>query len=134
LIVLDASAAVELVLQTDRASRIESRALHPDERLHAPQLIDIEVAQVLRRLLLAHELTVTRSDQAFADYCDLTIERHEHRGLLGRIWELRTAVSAYDAAYLALAEALDAPLLTCDEKLSRAHGHRARIEVVLPPG
>jgi predicted nucleic acid-binding protein len=130
LIVLDASAAVELVLGTSRAALIAARALDPAERLHAPHLIDIEVAQVLRRLTLARELTPERAELALADFLSLAIERHVHRALIPRIWTLRSAMSAYDASYVALAEALAAPLLTCDEKLSRSHGHGARIELV----
>jgi predicted nucleic acid-binding protein len=130
LIVLDASAAIELVLQTPRAERIAARALHPTERLHAPHLIDIEVAQVLRRLVQVKEITLTRADLALADFEELVIERHAHRPLLRRVWGLRTALSAYDAAYVALAEALTAPMLTCDGKLARSHGHTAKIELV----
>jgi predicted nucleic acid-binding protein len=127
---LDASAAVELVVQTERAERIAARALNASERLHAPHLIDIEVTQVLRRLLQSRDLTTARADQALADFRDLVIEHHAHGWLLGRIWELRAAMSAYDAAYIALAEVLDAPLLTCDERLARSHGHSARIELI----
>jgi predicted nucleic acid-binding protein len=130
LIVLDASAAVELVLQTPRAERIAARALRPAERLHAPHLIDIEVAQAMRRLVQAKEITATRADVALSDFEDLVIERHAHRPLFRRVWGLRTALSAYDAAYVALAEALAAPMLTCDAKLARAHGHKAKIELV----
>ena len=130
MIVLDASAAVELVLQTSRAERIAARALDPAERIHAPHLIDVEVAQVLRRLVHAKELTTARGGLALADFTDLVIERHPHHLFLGRIWSLRASLSAYDAAYVALAEALAAPLLTCDDKLARAHGHSARIELV----
>lgn len=130
MIVLDASAAVELVLQTLRAERIVARALHPSERIHAPYLIDVEVAQVLRRLVHAKELTPARGGLALADFADLVIERHPHHLFLGRIWSLRTSLSAYDAAYVALAEALAAPILTCDDKLARAHGHSAKIEIV----
>jgi predicted nucleic acid-binding protein len=130
LIVLDASAAVELVLQTARAERIAARALHPAERLHAPHLIDVEVAQVMRRMVQAKEITVARADVALSDFEGLVIERHAHRPLFRRVWGLRTSLSAYDAVYVALAEALAAPMLTCDEKLARAHGHEAKIEVV----
>lgn len=130
MIVLDASAAVELVLQTPRAERVAARALHPAERIHAPYLIDIEVTQVLRRLVNARELTPARGGLALSDFSELIIERHPHPPLLGRIWSLRTSLSAYDAAYVALAEALAAPMLTCDDKLARAHGHSAKIELV----
>ena len=130
MIVLDASTAVELVLQTPRAERIAARALHPAERLHAPHLIDIEVAQVMRRLVHAKEITVARADAALADFEGLVIERHGHRPLFRRVWGLRTSLSAYDATYVALAEALAAPMLTCDDKLARAHGHKAKIELV----
>jgi predicted nucleic acid-binding protein len=130
LIVLDASAAIEFVLRTGRAERIAARIFRPDERLHAPHLIDVEVAQVLRRLLHARQLSVQRVAEALDDYDLLAVERHAHRPLLGRIWTLRSALSAYDAAYVALAEALGATLLTCDEKLSRARGHGAQIETI----
>jgi len=128
--VLDASAAVELVLQTPRAERIAARALHPAERLHAPHVIDVEVVQVMRRLVQAKEITVGRADVALSDFEGLTIERHAHRPLIRRVWGLRASLSAFDATYVALAEALAAPMLTCDEKLARAHGHKAKIEVV----
>jgi len=128
--VLDASAAVELVLQTPRAERIAARALHPAERLHAPHVIDVEVVQVMRRLVQAKEITVGRADVALSDFEGLAIERHAHRPLIRRVWGLRASLSAYDATYVALAEALAAPMLTCDEKLARAHGHKAKIEVV----
>lgn len=130
MIVLDASAAVELVLQTPRAERIAARALHPTERLHAPHLIDVEVAQAMRRLVQAREITVARADVAISDFEGLVIERHAHRPLFRRVWGLRASLSAYDATYVALAEALSAPMLTCDEKLARAHGHKAKLEVV----
>ena len=130
MIVLDASAAVELVLQTARAERIAARALHPAERLHAPHVIDVEVVQVMRRLVQAKEITVGRADVALSDFEGLAIERHAHRPLIRRVWGLRASLSAYDATYVALAEALAAPMLTCDEKLARAHGHKAKIEVV----
>jgi predicted nucleic acid-binding protein len=107
-----------------------ARALDAPERLHAPQLLDIEVTQVLRRLVQRKELTLARAEQALEDLSAIVVERHEHRPLVSRIWQLRDALSAYDACYVALAEALDAPLLTCDGKLAGAGGHRAKIEWV----
>lgn len=106
------------------------RALEPSERLHAPHLLDIEVANALRRLVHRKEIAAVRAAQVFEDFAQLLIQRHVHEPLLPRIWQLRDALTPYDAAYVALAEALDAPLLTCDGKLARAHGHRAAIELV----
>lgn len=133
MIVLDASAAVELVLRTPLSERIASRALQPAEELHAPHLIDVEVAQVLRRLAQSTELAPARAALALADFGDLAIERHAHGALLRRVWSLRAVMSAYDAAYVALAEALASPLLTCDGRLARAHGHAAQIELIAGP-
>jgi predicted nucleic acid-binding protein len=130
LIVIDASTAIELVLRTDRADAIGARVFDPAEQLHAPHLIDVEVTQALRRLLLARQIAPGRAEEAFEDFGLLGIERHAHRPLLDRIWSLKTSISAYDAAYVALAEGLAAPLLTCDEKLARTRGHGARIEFV----
>lgn len=130
MIVVDASAVLELLLGTERAERVAARVLAPDERLDAPHLVDIEVGQALRRLAQLNAITVLRAEEALADFASLVIERHAHLELLPRIWQLRDSLTAYDAAYVTLAEALDAPVLTCDAKLGRAHGHRARIEVV----
>jgi predicted nucleic acid-binding protein len=130
LIVVDASALLELLLGTDRAERVAARALASDERLHAPHLLDIEIAQALRRLVQLREVTLSRARQALDDYSAFVIERHAHQDLLQRIRQLRNSVTAYDAAYVALSEALAAPLLTCDVKLGRSHGHRAKVEVV----
>jgi predicted nucleic acid-binding protein len=130
LIVIDASAAIELLLRTELGQRVELRALNPDERLYAPQLLDLEIAQVLRRLTHLKEITAARAREALDDYSALLVERAAHRELLRRVWELRDAMTAYDGAYVALAEALDAPLLTCDGKLARSHGHRAAIELL----
>jgi predicted nucleic acid-binding protein len=128
LIVVDASAILELLLGTERAESVAARALAPRERLQAPHLIDIEVVQALRRLVQLKAITAVRAEQALDDFAGFFIERHAHRELLPRIWELRESLTAYDGAYVALAEALDAPVLTCDAKLGRSHGHRARIE------
>jgi predicted nucleic acid-binding protein len=130
LIVIDASALLELLMGTDRARDVAARALAPRERLHAPHLLDVEVAQALRRLVQLGEITTLRAEQVFEDHQALVIERHEHTRLLPRIWQLRGSLSAYDGAYVALSEALDAPLVTCDAKLSRSHGHGARVELI----
>jgi predicted nucleic acid-binding protein len=130
LIVLDASAAIELVLRTACAERIAERALDPRERIHAPHLVDIEVLQVLRRLTQAREITMDRAQTALEDFQALVLDRHAHTPLIRRVWVLRTMLTAYDAAYVALAEALEAPLITCDRKLSRASGHAAQIEFI----
>jgi predicted nucleic acid-binding protein len=130
LIVIDASALLEMLLRTDKADRLMDRALGPSERLHSPHLLDIEVTNVVRRLVQRKEITLARAVQVFEDFARLAIERHAHGLLLPRIWELRDAMTAYDGAYVALAEALDAPLLTCDGKLARSHGHRATMELV----
>ena len=132
MIVIDASAVVELVLQTECAKAIASHAFGTAQRLHAPQLVDVEVAQALRRLMLAKQITPDRAQEAFEDFCLLTIERHSHRALLGRIWALKASLSAYDATYVALAEAVSSPLLTCDAKLARSGGHDVQIELVQP--
>ena len=130
MIVIDASALLELLLGTDRAQKVAVRALASHERLHAPHLLDIEIAQALRRLVQLKDITPRRAEQALADFVGIALERYPHRDLLARIWQLRESVTAYDGAYVALAEALDAPLLTCDAKLARSHGHSARIEIV----
>jgi predicted nucleic acid-binding protein len=130
LIVVDASALLELLLGTERAERIGEWMLRAEETVHAPHLIDIEVVQALRRLVKLKLLPSGRAEQALEDLASLVIVRHAHETLLVRIWQLREAVSAYDGAYLAVAEALNAPLLTCDGKLARSHGHQVQIEVV----
>jgi predicted nucleic acid-binding protein len=106
------------------------RAFQGSEQMHAPQLLDIEITQVLRRLVRQKEITAPRAEQVLEDLSDLLIERHDHQELIQRIWQLRDSLSAYDGAYVALAEALAAPLLTCDGKLAGAHGHRAKIELI----
>lgn len=126
---VDASAILEVLLRTDRGDRIEDRLLSRGESLHAPHLLDVEVAQVLRRYAAAGRLTSDRGLEALADLSDLPIHRYPHDVLLPRIWELRHNVTAYDAAYLALAETLAAPLVTCDGRLASAPGHAARVEV-----
>jgi predicted nucleic acid-binding protein len=130
LIVVDASAALELVLGTPRGQLLADRFFAPGETLHAPHLIDLETAQVLRRYASAGEISAERGRQALADLADLPLTRYPHAVLLPRVWELRHNATAYDAAYLALAEALDAPLVTADARLATAAGHTAVVEVV----
>lgn len=130
MIVVDASALIEVLLNTPFGSRITQRLFDRQETLHAPCLLDIEIAQVLRRYALAGDLNATRGLQAIEDLTDFPLTRYPHDLFLPRIWELRHNVTAYDAAYIALAEALDAPLLTRDAKLASAAGHHATIEVV----
>lgn len=130
MIVLDASAAVELVLGSGRGVAVAARLRDPSLTLHAPHLLDLEVAQVLRRGELEGWLTRRRAVEALTDYRDLDVIRYPHQALLARVWELRHNVTAYDAAYLALAEALEAPILSCDARLAAAPGHRARVELV----
>jgi predicted nucleic acid-binding protein len=129
-IVLDASAAVDWLVQTGAALRIESRIFSRNQSLHAPELLDLEVAQVLRRLVREHSLSASRAEQAIQDLLDLRITRYAHFVLLPRIWQLRHNLSAYDAAYVVLAEKLGATLLTRDARLAVAAGHAATVEVV----
>src|SRR5262249_25123873 len=110
MIVLDASAAVDWLLQTPPGQRIEKRIYLRSESLHAPHLLDLEVAQVVRRLVREGTVLERRADEAIEDLIDLSITRYPHFVLLPRIWQLRQNFSAYDAAYLALAEELGATL------------------------
>jgi predicted nucleic acid-binding protein len=129
-IVLDASVVVELLLATARGAVVRARIAGPEESLHAPHLLDVEVAQVLRRYHLAGDLGAERAREAFTDLVDLPVIRYPHDVLLSRVWELRRSVTAYDAVYVALAEVLGAPLLTLDRRLAVAPGHRARVEIL----
>lgn len=130
MIIVDASAILEVLLVTPAAQSIEDRLFSATETLHAPHLLDLEVAQVLRRYCASEEITPERGYQALSDLSDFPIVRYPHDLFLSRIWELRHNVTAYDAVYIALAEPLSAPLLTCDARLASAPGHQARIELV----
>jgi predicted nucleic acid-binding protein len=130
LTVVDASAVIEMLLGTRLGAQCADRLLRPGEILCTPHLIDLEVIQVLRRYSSRAELPNDRGEEALRDLADLPLQRYPHQPMLARIWELRASLSAYDAAYVALAEALDAPLVTCDGRLGRAHGHEARVEVL----
>lgn len=130
MIVVDASALIELLLNTPAGGRIGRRLFAPGETLHAPHVVDLEITQVLRRYARSGEIDAERGRLALEDLGDLPMTRYPHDIFLTRIWELRHNVTAYDAAYLSLAEALPAPLLTRDRALATAGAHRARVEVV----
>lgn len=130
MIVVDASIVLELLLRTSVALEVESRLFAPEVTLHAPHLLDVEVAQVLRRYHLAGDITAARGSEALSDFMDMSITRYPHNLFLSRMWELRDNVTAYEAAYVALAEALSAPLLTRDARLAAAPGHSASVEIM----
>jgi predicted nucleic acid-binding protein len=130
LIVADASAVLEVLLNTPGAARVSERLFTPGETLHAPHLIDLQVAQVLRRYARTGEIDAQRGSEAISDLAELPLARYAHEFLLPRIWQLRNNVTAYDAAYLALAEVLDCPLLTCDRALADVPGHTAEVQVI----
>lgn len=131
MIVLDASATVEFLLGSQRGQRIGDRLGVRDRDNHAPHLMDIEVAHVLRRAADQGRLSETRAREALVHLAQLRLTRWAHDTLLPRVWSLRHNATAYDAAYLALAEALGAPLLTCDASLADLPGHDATVEVVV---
>ncbi len=130
MIVVDASVIIEWILNTSRGQSIGIRLTDGVEQLQAPYLLDIEVLQVIRRYSLRNVISQTRGRQAIEDYNNLLVRRYPHTPLLSRIWELKANLSAYDAAYVALSEALNAPLLTCDSRLANAPGHHARVQVL----
>lgn len=126
----DASALLETLLRTPAAAAVEERLFDVGQTLHAPHLIGIEVAQVLRRYAATGQIGPGRCRDALIDLSDFPLHRYPHDVLLPRVWELRHNLTAYDAVYVALAEALDAPLLTRDRRLATAPGHRAHIDLV----
>ena len=130
MIVVDASAVLEFLLQTPLGTRVEARLFRDGDELHAPHLIDVEVTQGLRRLVRSREVSPARAAEAIADLIDLDLHRHAHLDLLTRAWKMRDNVTAYDAVYVALAEALGATVVTCDAPLGKAPGHRTSVEVV----
>lgn len=130
MIVLDASAIVELVTGTARGASVAARIADPAVGLHAPHLVDVEVLQALRRYQRAGELEEAGAAAALGAFLELDLERHGHEPLLARAWELRANLTAYDAVYVALAEALEAPMVTCDARLARAPGLGRRVELV----
>ncbi|PYT78849.1 MAG: VapC toxin family PIN domain ribonuclease [Acidobacteria bacterium] len=129
MIVLDASAAVDWLLQTSAGRSIESRIYSRNETLHAPHLLDLEVVQVLRRLARQGVVPARRAGEAVQDLLDLRMTRYPHTVLVPQIWQLRHNFSAYDAAYIVLAEKLGAALITRDSQLASASSHTATIEL-----
>jgi predicted nucleic acid-binding protein len=129
MIVLDTSAAIDWLLQTPAGQLIEQRIYaHPDT-LHSVHLLDVEFVQVLRRLVREGTLAPRRAEEAIDDLSALRMTRYAPGLLLPRIWRLRQNLSAYDAAYVALAEKLQAPLITRDRRIATAPGHTAAVEV-----
>jgi predicted nucleic acid-binding protein len=128
-IVLDASAAIDWLLQTAVGQEIEDRLYSRGESLHSPHLLDLEVAQVLRRLVREGAVSAPRADQAIQDLFDLRVTRYPHFVFLPHIWRLRDNFSAYDAAYIALTERLGATLITRDARLASASARRVSIEL-----
>ena len=132
MIVLDASALVELLLNTPAGQAVAARIADPELGVHVPHLADIEVAQALRRLASSGELQAKDAVVALDDLRSLDLQRHSHEPLLERVWELRRNLSAYDAVYVALAEVLDAVVLTCDGRLARAPAVSHCVELIQP--
>ena len=125
MIVLDASVVVELLTNGTMADAIRKELAGCDDSFLVPHLIDVEVVSALRRLAAGKRIDAHRSAEFLAGLAALPAERYAHWPLIGRIWELRHSFTAYDATYIALAEASDSVLYTCDEKLRS--GHRARV-------
>jgi predicted nucleic acid-binding protein len=129
-IVVEASALLDFLLQTPLGVRVEARLFRDDDELHSPHLVDVEVTQGLRRLVRAGHVSPGRAAEVLADLVEVDLHRHGHLELLTRAWTLRENVTAYDAMYIALAEGLGATVVTCDTPLARAPASRVTIEVI----
>ncbi|MGH3091999.1 MAG: type II toxin-antitoxin system VapC family toxin [Gaiellaceae bacterium] len=127
MIVLDASAGVDFLLRRGAKGDWAAAWIRRAEVVHAPHLVDLEVVSVMRKLLLAGEVSARRAREALDDFAQLAIVRYAALPFASRVWELRGRLTPYDAAYVALAEALELRLVTTDERLARAGGHRAEI-------
>lgn len=131
MLVIDTSAALAAVLDDPHVPRLKSR-IAGDDDLRAPHLIDVEALHVLRGMVMRGSVDERRAGAAREDLADLSLVRYPHEAFTDRIWELRHNLTAYDAAFVALAEALEVPLVTCDAKLAAAPGHAATIELFAP--
>jgi predicted nucleic acid-binding protein len=129
-IVADASAIIEILLRAHLSEKCADVILAPEEIVCAPYLLDVEVAHVLRRYARNADISPERGLEALNDLRDFPIVRYPHEPLLDRMWDLRNNLTAYDASYIALSEAIDAPLVTCDSRIARAHGHAAVVKVI----
>jgi predicted nucleic acid-binding protein len=129
-IVIDASALLEVLLHTPLGAAIETRLLGTLESLHSPHLLDVEITQVIRRFVMAREIEAERAQAALDDFMGFPIWRHPHGFLLPRVWALRNNFTVYDAVYVALAEVLDATLLTHDRRLSTAAHEHVSVELM----
>jgi predicted nucleic acid-binding protein len=127
-LVVDTSAVIGALVGRPPSDAVIER-LATDGDLSAPHLLDVEFLHALRRLALGGELSEDRAADARGDFADLAITRYEHTVVADRIWQLRHGLTAYDAAFVALAELLDVPLVTCDARLARAPGHHATVEL-----
>lgn len=130
MIVLDASSLLEFLQNTPTGRQVGERIADPGLALHIPHLADIEVAQALRRQVRNRAITAAEGEEALVNLRQMDMVRHAHLPLLVMVWRMRENLSAYDAVYVALAEVLEATLLTCDARLARAPGVRARVEVI----
>ena len=134
MLVVDASAVAELLLGRPAGGSVEEQLRAHDFDLHAPHLLDVEVLSALRRIAAAGDASPERTAEAVVDFLDLPVERYPHDALVPRIWDLRANFSAYDAAYVALAEVIadsGAPLLTADARLARAAAAHTDVRVFL---
>jgi predicted nucleic acid-binding protein len=130
--VLDASAAVDFLVRRGPRGDWAAETVQAAESLHAPHLVDLEVISTLRLFVGSRYLPQGAGKAALVDFEELPIDRYPAGPFFARIWELRRRLTSYDAAYVALAEALDLPLVTTDGRLGRTRGHRA--EIVAYPG
>lgn len=130
MIVADASALFDVLRRRPTAAALEERLLGSGLTLHVPHLVDAEITHVIRRHAANGDIGPDRGEELLTDLVNLPLQRHPHDWLLPRVWELRYNLTAYDAVYVALAEALGAPLVTRDARLAAASGHGAKIEVM----